>query len=397
MIRVVPPRGDGDWEQFVQVRAQSFGMSLTESAERAAKQRAHGLAMFALEDDRVVGGALALRTGQFFGGRPVPAGAVCAVCVLPEYRGRGVGARVMSAIDHALLDAGVAVAPLWPSSIRFYRLCGWEVTERGHRHAVAIRSFRHLTGEGDLLRDPGKGVFTLQRECAMAWNGPLDRPDWWWEERHSAYPSRGVPPEHRSLYGWSQDRQLTGFLEYLVKPSTRRGLEITVAQLWTTTPDALKGLCGVLGSHEAQVDEVIFPFWVLPNSNDLLWLLPEAERTVQTEGRLAWMLRLIDPAAALEARGWPATIASLLELEVTDPLRHQTLHIILEVADGRASVTPGGSGRVRLGAGALASWYAGALRASHGARLGLVQASPADLEVMDSMTADRPVWLPEYF
>jgi predicted acetyltransferase len=303
----------------------------------------------------------------------------------------------MSAIDHALQDAGVAVAPLWPSTIRFYRLCGWEATERGQRHTVAIRSFRHLTGEGQIVRDPGEAIFSLQADCAVAWNGPLGRPPWWWEQRLSTYLYASVPPEQRFLYGWSEGGRLTGFLEYLQRPSPVRGSEIVVAELWVKTIDALKGLCGVLGSHEAQVDEVIFPFWVLPNRNDLLWLLPEAERTVRTEGRLAWMLRLIDPAAALQARGWPAPIASRLELEVTDPPRREAIRIILEVGSGRASVTVGGSGRVRLGAGALASWYAGALRATHGARLGLVQASPADLDVMDSMTADRPVWLSEYF
>ncbi len=163
------------------------------------------------------------------------------------------------------------------------------------------------------------------------------------------------------------------------------------------TVDALKGLCGLLGAHEAQVDNVIFPFWVLPSKNDLLWLLPEAERTVQIEGRLAWMLRLIDPAAALEARGWPDLSSSRLELEISDPQRVETNRVVVEVTSGRASVTRGGSGRVRIGAGALASWYTGSLRASHASRLGLVQASPADLEGMDAMTADRPVWLPEYF
>lgn len=57
MIRVAPPRADADWEQFAQVRAQSFAMPLTQSAERTTKQRPHALATFAFEGERVIGGA----------------------------------------------------------------------------------------------------------------------------------------------------------------------------------------------------------------------------------------------------------------------------------------------------------------------------------------------------
>jgi hypothetical protein len=52
---------------------------------------------------------------------------------------------------------------------------------------------------------------------------------------------------------------------------------------------------------------------------------------------------------------------------------------------------------VRLGVGALAAWYAGAMPATRGARLGLVEGPAADLAAMDALTADRPVWLPDAF
>lgn len=57
MIKVVAPRGDRDSEQFAQVRAQSFAMPLTQSAERTTKQRPHALATFAFEGERVIGGS----------------------------------------------------------------------------------------------------------------------------------------------------------------------------------------------------------------------------------------------------------------------------------------------------------------------------------------------------
>ena len=127
---IVPPRGDGDWEQFITIEGQSFATTPEATARYAAVVRPHAIARFARHGDRVVAGALALPCRQLIGGRPVPAGAVASVCVAPELRGVGLGRSVMSSLVEAMRDEGLALAPLWPSSVTFYRRLGWEIA--GH-------------------------------------------------------------------------------------------------------------------------------------------------------------------------------------------------------------------------------------------------------------------------
>jgi hypothetical protein len=82
---------------------------------------------------------------------------------------------------------------------------------------------------------------------------------------------------------------------------------------------------------------------------------------------------------------------------VVDPWAAGPASLVLEVEAGAARVSPGGGGRVRIGVGALSAWYAGALRTTRAARVGLAEGPTEDLEAMDPLTGDRPVWLPDAF
>lgn len=65
-----------------------------------------------------------------------------------------------------------------------------------------------------------------------------------------------------------------------------------------------------------------------------------------------WMFRMIDPPAAVAARGWPPAEAladAVVDLELDDPLTpwHTGRHRIV-VQDGTVRCQPGGSGALRI-------------------------------------------------
>ena len=392
-IVIADPRGDADFEQYVRVEVESFGDTTQNARRWIARSRAHAIWRLARAGDEVIGGYIVQPAGQLFGGRSVPAHPVAGVVVAPEWRHRGVAGAMMRDLVAISAERGVAVAPLHAATTRLYRRWGWELGDRSVRHRVRSSLLATLSGQGQAarLRD-NAAVEALRREVLHRWDGPLDRPDWWLDVE---WPLGEDDPEHHT-YGWFEDGRLTGVTRY---EESRDGLwiAIRVQELVAATRDAFTGLLGFLGGHEAQAPEITFVHSALRHRSELLFLLPDADKAITTEGHLCWMQRIVDVRAALEGRGWPAHVDARLELEVTDPVRSEPQRCVLEVAGGSAHVSPGGGGAVRCGIGMLSSWYSGTLRTHDAVRLGLLEASAEDQATMDSLIGDREAWMPDFF
>lgn len=391
-MSVGPPRHDGDWEEFTEIEGAAFGAGRDATARYIGAVRDNAIARFAVEEGRVVAGALALPCGQLVGGRVVPAGAVASVCVVPERRGRGLGRSVTWALVAAMRDAGLTLAPLWPSSVAFYRGMGWEIAGQVAEHAVPAYMLRSAPAAGEAVPEPDADAVRAARDAsAPAWCGPLERPGWWWDWR---WPRPA--PDLTRRYGWSEGGTMTGVVAFRQEaPRDRRwGYDVWVSDFWASTSDALAGLQGLLAAEGPLSPVIRFDHATLPDRPDLMWRLPELG--LETTGTNAWMLRVLDPAAAFAQAGWPAAASLRLEIEVA-AVGHPSRPLVVEFSGGGAHVTPGGAARVRISAGAFAAWYAGAMRATTAARLGLASGAPADLAAMDMLTADRRPWLPDRF
>jgi predicted acetyltransferase len=237
-------------------------------------------------------------------------------------------------------------------------------------------------------------VRLLQRRVASTFNGPLDRPDWWWEWRRPRHRD-----ERRHSYAWVQDGAVTGFMLFRQDRSAVRAsaFDLVVTELWTETADALHGLLGSLGSHATMTPAVRFQDSTLPPIPEITWAIDAEHHRFTMTTREPWMLRLVDAGSAMAQRGWRDDVHGEVHLELQDPLHRSTRRVVLEVEGGTARTRPGGEGRVVLGIGPLATWYAGGLTASRLARLGMIRGDAADLAVMDRLAADLPAWLPDHF
>jgi predicted acetyltransferase len=115
----------------------------------------------------------------------------------------------------------------------------------------------------------------------------------------------------------------------------------------------------VIASHSSTTDDV--SGWTSPH-DPFWWLTRERDATVTY--RSMWMLRVVDAAAAIAARGFPPAVSASAPLEIQDQARPANSgHWQLTVADGKGTLAPNGGapspGPLTLGPRGVAALYAG--------------------------------------
>jgi predicted acetyltransferase len=126
-------------------------------------------------------------------------------------------------------------------------------------------------------------------------------------------------------------------------------------------------------------------------------LIAAHERFFRVSVAETWMLRVLEPRAALEARGYPELDAAV-DFELTDAtLPENSGRFRLDVRGGRASVTPGGSGAVALDERALAALYSGFAPPASLARASALSADEASLARLACLFAGPQPAMPDFF
>ena len=328
---IIRPLGpEPDWAQYLDLTIRSFGY-VEEAPLRAmmAPVVADGRCLGAFDGGQLVGSALFFVMRQYWYGRAVPMAGVAGVTIAPEYRGRGVGRAVMTALTELMAERGYPLSVLYPATMVIYRSLGWEIA--GQRYEITMPG-RDLFTPGKpstRLRRPGPGdaaevlevlrrAHLLARDC-----GPVTH-----EEsevcRFLTAPGRYADT---TRFAYLAD---DGFITYRWQ---HRNDEVFVEKAVAASAETTRALWAVAGSHTSVADTVRAqvgpqdPFW---------WLQREQAATVAE--REGWMLRLLDAPAAIAARGFPV-VDLAVPLQLTDDL--------LPANSGRWQL------RVRAGVGAL--------------------------------------------
>lgn len=346
----------GDLDEHAALREQGYALDPRGRREWTQSSLAAGLAermLGAYDNGRLVGRLSIMPFGQFFGGRPVPAGGIGAVVVAPEYRSRGLGTALLDAAVKRMRERGEVVSPLGPATMWVYRKCGWEIAGDQSVRVVPTVDLDRLSfgpyQERPATERDHDAIRKIYINAALARPGMLARPAWMWDEHLR-------PEPHRYVYVVEQQGRLDGYVVYRqVKDRGPSGYSLVLEDLAAATWEAESVLWRHLGAHQAQAREVRVQGLPL----DALALhLPEQRIRVVWDHR--WMLRIVDAPRAIAARGYPLGLTLSVPLTIDD--ERGAWHRgdwVLDVSDGHGRLVAGTGGGPAISINGLAALYSG--------------------------------------
>jgi predicted acetyltransferase len=352
----------------------------------------------AFDAGRLVGLVASHPMRQFFGARAVPMGGVHSVAVVPERRGRGLARRLLVELIAEMRERGEALSTLFPATMRPYRAVGYELAGTMCWRRITPRALEMLprAPRASLRAVAAEEIPALARcyaEVASATNGFVERSAAWWERlRDQLWAGRSV------FAASAPDGRITGYVVYRQLPGEYTALggdfQLAVDEILWSERDAGLALFGLLASWAPQVESILYRGTA---EDPLLWLLPEQELALVAE--LRWVSRVVDPVAAVAARGFAPALDAEAHLELADPLLPANEgRYVLRVAKGRGELAPGGRGELRLDAGAFASLFTGYATPDALARAGrLAGDRGASSSALAAAFAGPTPWMPDQF
>ncbi|MER7364989.1 GNAT family N-acetyltransferase [Nonomuraea wenchangensis] len=372
-----------DLDQVLDLRKRAFGPIAPADSETwrqaVTPVLGEGRYLGVFDGSRLTAAARLRQFTQWWHGRPQPMAGVAGVTVSPEDRGRGVGTRLMRAVIERGVELGDAVSALYPATTPIYRSLGYE-------HAGGMRK---VTLPAEALRGlRPSGQVKLRRM------GPADAAELIavLHKVHGAARSSGpVSYDERTWGLWLADdddfRYIAddGFVIY-----RWHGQDIQIDTLVAGSPETARALWSMVGTSSSIAKNVIAP---LAPDDPVLWLLPERSQDHVTEQR--WMFRVLDVAAAVERRGYPAAVTCEAVVTVQDPVRGEGTWR-LDIAGGSGTATPvAGAPAAVLTANGLSALYCG-VPTSTLRVVGLMSGDERFDEVLDAAFAAKPYML-DYF
>ena len=300
-------------------------------------------------------GCLSLvRMGQFFGGHSVPMVGIAGVATRPDAARQGVATGLMRAAMQELRAEGVALSALYASVQPLYRKCGFECAGTKHEAKVDPRTIELSSREFELrpATDADRPAVELfYREQAARRDGHLDRGVYIWNR--TVLPRMGKDAHGVLVY---DGERLEGYVYYRKSSSTPPFHEIAVTDLQARSPRGYVRLWAFLRDLSTSVVDAV-RFSTAPNDPAFL---VHPHQYFSLEMVFPWLLRVVDPVAALSARGYPRHVEAELHLALTDAtLPENDGRYVLQVRDGAGTVERGGRGELEIDELGLASMYTG--------------------------------------
>jgi predicted acetyltransferase len=390
---VAKPADDAELEAYGQVVAQVYNTT-DEAIRRAWLARAGADNIRVVrEGTAVVGGLVMIPMGQWFGGRSVPMNGVAAVAVLPEHRGGGGGGALMRAYVAEMRGAGVPISTLYPATQPLYRNAGYE--RAGGEYRVEAEA-NLLTGGDRALAlraetpDDAPAVEECYRRRARLSSGNLDRGAYIWNRIRNPLVGR--------ISGYVVEG--ASGIEGCLRITTKENEDSPAFRLWcpdvvALTPAASRRIVGFLADHWSMTGQIA---WRGSPSDPLLAVMREPHGA-KVKFWNVWMLRVLDVAGAMTARGWAPGVAGEVHLDVTadEVLPENTGRWVVRVADGRAEVERGGGGTLRTDIRGLAAMYTGFHSPADLRAAGFADADDASLASATALFAGPHPWMADHF
>ena len=325
------------------------------------------------ERGRLLAKALDREQAHWFGGNLVAASGVAGVAVAADVRGSGLGRMLLTRLLAEARERGAAISTLFHTTPVPYRRLGWEEVGALVKTAVpamlfdALRLPPGITTRAATVEDV-PAIREIYKTVAQAGTGMMDR----------SPPTYNQTPE-QELADWNgvtvavHEGRILGYTTWDRGAGYDASGRVFVGDLMGDTAEATTALLAMLGQWGAVAPTLVFRH----GGPDPLHLLTGLTTHGRIEQRQPWMLRLVDAAAAIAARGWSPYVSGSVDVDLIDevcPWNSGAYRFSIE--GGQAQWEPGGRGSVRLTARGVASWYAGAASPDVLRRAGLLDGPP---------------------
>jgi predicted acetyltransferase len=298
-------------------------------------------------------------------------------------------------------DDGTPVSALYPSIPPAYRSFGWEVAGQlaridlpAARLSAAGRSGpagAGSSGSDVVLRaldrfEPADADLTAVHElytaAARPAVGPLTRTG-------PAFDLAGLATLDGVVIA-SVDGVDAGYVSWSRHEKPDAAPRLDVHDLIADRPDVRDALLTCLGSWQTSIGETRIRL-ADPVIGGLG--LPRGGYT----NHEPWMLRIVDAEAAVAARGY-GPLSADVDLEIVDPQAPWNAgRWQLSVAEGKGSLTPGGTGAVTVSSRGLAAVFTGYAGAAALTSAGLATGDPAALARLAAVFAGPMPWMLDDF
>jgi predicted acetyltransferase len=348
------------------------------------------------ESGRLVAKAVDRAQGQWFGGRLVPASGVAGVAVVPELRRAGLGRIVLTRLLAEARDRGGAISALFPTTPFPYRRLGWEEVGALTYYTLPTAGLAGAApaAQGVTLRpatvDDVQSVYDLYDRTARESTGMMERSG----PLFDSTPQELLEAFDGLTVAVGPSGSIDGYASWNRGPGYETTGKITVFDLITATGEAASALLSMFAGWASVAPTTALR---LAYPDPVLYFVASSQ--IRVEKRQPWMLRLVDAARAVQARGWPGHLDGAVDLELDDPACpwNAGLHRLV-VSGGQARLEPGGTGAVRLDSRGLAVWYAGAASPAVLRRGGLLTGGDSQTDAfLQAATAGPAPVLHDYF
>ncbi|MBA3488538.1 MAG: GNAT family N-acetyltransferase [Longispora sp.] len=347
------------------------------------------------EEDVLVAKAVDREQRQWFGGRLVPTCGVAGVAVAPEHRASGLGRAVLTQLLAGARDRGAVISTLFATTPWPYRRLGWEEVGALVYQALPASALAGVSSpmnmrlraahEGDVPRLRG-----IYQATARTSTGMMERSGPLFDKNPTEFlaPFDGVTVAVNSageVEGYSAWKRGTGY---------DANSTVTIDDLVALTSDATRALLANAGSWASVAPTLLIR---LPHPDPALTMMSSIRSTVRS--RQPWMLRVVDAAGAVAARGWPTLIDGEVGLSLEDDVcawNGGDYRLVLSGGQGR--LEPSSVHGARMTARGFALWYAGAAGPEVLRRAGLLTGGDlSDDEFLGTATAGPTPSLLDYF
>jgi predicted acetyltransferase len=384
-VVIRPITGDDDMEAQLDLGQRAFGVSsagqLAGWSYMAGLRAGQGLFLGAFVGGVPAGAAMIHDLRQWWLGRAIPCAGVASVKVAPEFRGGGLGRRLMTALLDEVAERGYPLSALYPATMPIYRSLGWELAGGKYEATIPARSLRTLVvpdaaaafaddaGAGDESAASSAGASPADA-TQIRRAGPDDAAEVIAVIGRAHQAARDAGPltwDEGPTRQWLSRPDLYSYLAaddgYAAYRWDGAGHgNLLVERVHAVTPQSLRALWSVIASHSSVARTVT----ALTAPNDPFWWLT-TERDATITKRSMWMLRVVDAPSAIAARGFPPAVSVSVPFEVRDRARPANSgRWQLTVADGKGALVADGavsSGRaavpLTVGTRGLAALYAG--------------------------------------